>query len=832
LPELELVMPLAAAFRISLYLSLALACAALAYSEGPFLPEMPIIAAFTGLLLLAAYWMEGRWALSLQAANVVGMFLAALLGIWIAYQFFRPGEGLMRQLPWPTSLLPYLGPVLMILIPAKMLRPKHVGDYWAMQGLALLAVALGCAMAGDAVFGLLLIMWVVVFVWNLAAFYFYRESSRGPAPAPSGPGKAERAISLFRSAGRWTAAVIGLSLLLFLITPRAGGGRWELLSRVTMETGVNSESQVDLNRTGSLNVNRELACEVYAETPDGRPKTDLSPTQRWRSWSLVRYESGRWARDVLTNTIHVAERVEPPAASELSSRGSPRPNNQRPRLPDLGPEQYYLTFRLSPKIGFTPILADPVQWRPRPSTAPIIGEIGDIVRAWQQYGDGSFVFAQNRLFQGSTYRQVTTPPVEPDLGPPMHLTDPGAVFSNGVPRLRQEEPARSLKVYPDVLTRVPNLPNLGRWTDELLARLVREGNLPPEVRTERTGFTDVPLRKHHEVIARALEAHLKSSGEYGYTLDLKRVDRRLDPIEDFLYNVKAGHCERFATALVLMLRSERIPAQLVLGFKGFEPRGDGWYEIRQDHAHSWVEVLIERPAPESRAGLIGGGAAAAAAPPTATGDLPPDYHWLSLDPTPDAPAEDPSLLEGLLGSGSKSQSFFRDFILGYDAQTRAKAFAAFVEQIENFGDDLAEGNLPTPLWIALGLVAAYPAWCSLRARRRRRPKPELEEELNATRLARIAPFHARLVAILMEHGFRPRPSQTAREFTSFVSTQLARDPTTAAVAHVPLDAADTYYRVRFGNQSLEESDRRALEEGLNRLDKALDNRRSAVGSRQ
>src|SRR5262249_2010359 len=147
---------------------------ALAYSEGPFLPEMPVIAGVTGLLLLAAYWMEGRWALSLQAANVVGMFLAALLGIWIAYQFFRPGDGLMKQLPWPTSLLPYLGPVLMVLIPAKMLRPKHVGDYWAMQGLGLLAVALGCAMAGDAVFGLVLIAWLVAFVWNLAAFYFYR----------------------------------------------------------------------------------------------------------------------------------------------------------------------------------------------------------------------------------------------------------------------------------------------------------------------------------------------------------------------------------------------------------------------------------------------------------------------------------------------------------------------------------------------------------------------------------------------------------------------------------------------------------------------------------
>jgi protein-glutamine gamma-glutamyltransferase len=843
-------MPLAAAFRTSLYLSLALACAALAYSEGPFLPEMPVVAGFTGLLLLAAYWMEGRWALSLQAANIVGMFLAALLGIWVAYQFFRSGDGLMRQLPWPTSLLPYLGPVLMVLIPAKMLRPKHVGDYWAMQGLGLLAVALGCAMAGDAVFGLLLIAWLVAFVWNLAAFYFYRESSRGLAAAQSDLPKTERSISLFRLAGRWTAGVVGFGLLLFLITPRTGAGRWDLLSRVSMETGVTSESQVDLNRTGSLNINRELACEVYVETPDGQAKTDLSPTQRWRTWSLVRYENGRWARPGLTATINVAEPVEAPAASEFP-RGSPGPNSQRPRLPDFGPEQYYLTFRLSPKIGFTPILADPVAWRPRPATSPIVLESGNMARAWQQYPDGSFTFAPHRALQGATYRQVTAPPVEPDLGPPMHLTRPPglAYLPQSLPGFGLEPAVRPAREFQEVLTRVSNLASLEHWTEKLLDRLISEGKLPAEVHSDREGFTRVALPKHHEAIARALQAHLKTSGEYGYTLDLKRVDRRLDPIEDFLFNVKAGHCERFATALVLMLRSQGIPAQLVLGFKGFEPRGDGWYEIRQDHAHAWAEVLIARPAPpacldllasgasgpmmlrvslQSRSGLIGGGGAAAVAPPSATGDLPPDYHWLTLDPTPDAPTEDPGLLEGLLGSGSKSQSFFRDFILGYDAQARARAFAAFVEQIETFGDDLAEGNLPTSLWVALGLVAAYPAWRSFRARRRRHSKPEPEEELNALRQAQIAPFHARLIEILIEHGFRPRPSQTAREFASFVSTQLAREPTTASVAHVPLDAADTYYRVRFGNESLEEPDRLALEAGLNRLDEALAKRQSAI----
>ena len=37
---------------------------------------------------------------------------------------------------------------------------------------------------------------------------------------------------------------------------------------------------------------------------------------------------------------------------------------------------------------------------------------------------------------------------------------------------------------------------------------------------------------------------------------------------DFLVNVKQGHCERFASALALMLRSQGIPSRVVVGFRG------------------------------------------------------------------------------------------------------------------------------------------------------------------------------------------------------------------------------------------------------------------------
>ena len=78
-----------------------------------------------------------------------------LLVGWIAFQFV-PGRSavLAPRSSSPTKLLPYLGPVLMILIPVKLFRPKHIGDYWAMQGIGLLAVSLGCAMANDLIFGI------------------------------------------------------------------------------------------------------------------------------------------------------------------------------------------------------------------------------------------------------------------------------------------------------------------------------------------------------------------------------------------------------------------------------------------------------------------------------------------------------------------------------------------------------------------------------------------------------------------------------------------------------------------------------------------------------
>jgi hypothetical protein len=90
--------------------------------------------------------------------------------------------------------------------------------------------------------------------------------------------------------------------------------------------------------------------------------------------------------------------------------------------------------------------------------------------------------------------------------------------------------------------------------------------------------------------AARLEAYL--IGNYAYTLDF--VGRGGDrPIEDFLFRYKSGHCEYFASSMVLLLRAEHVPARLVTGFLGGEYNPlEGYYIVRQSNAHAWVEAWL------------------------------------------------------------------------------------------------------------------------------------------------------------------------------------------------------------------------------------------------
>ncbi|HQP93798.1 MAG TPA: DUF3488 and transglutaminase-like domain-containing protein [Thermoanaerobaculia bacterium] len=92
---------------------------------------------------------------------------------------------------------------------------------------------------------------------------------------------------------------------------------------------------------------------------------------------------------------------------------------------------------------------------------------------------------------------------------------------------------------------------------------------------------------------RAVRIEQRLRTEYAYSGEF--VGRGgADPISDFLFRSRAGHCEYFASAMVLLLRAEGIPARLVTGFLGAET--SSWEKgliVRQGNAHAWVEGYVE-----------------------------------------------------------------------------------------------------------------------------------------------------------------------------------------------------------------------------------------------
>jgi transglutaminase-like putative cysteine protease len=90
--------------------------------------------------------------------------------------------------------------------------------------------------------------------------------------------------------------------------------------------------------------------------------------------------------------------------------------------------------------------------------------------------------------------------------------------------------------------------------------------------------------------AQRIESHLQR--DFEYSLDyVGRTGKQ--PLEDFLFTTHRGHCEYFASAMVLLLRTQGIPARLVTGFLGAEySLWDRAYVVRQSNAHAWVEAWV------------------------------------------------------------------------------------------------------------------------------------------------------------------------------------------------------------------------------------------------
>jgi hypothetical protein len=289
--------------------------------------------------------------------------------------------------------------------------------------------------------------------------------------------------------------------------------------------------------------------------------------------------------------------------------------------------------------------------------------------------------------------------------------------------------------------------------------------------------------------ARAVESYLRDN--YGYSLQMKAGGA--DPLADFLFNVKQGHCEYFATALAVMLRTQGIATRIVNGFlPGEYNSAAGAFTVRQSDAHSWVEVYF-----------------------------PQTNSWMTFDPTPPAgrTSHERTGLAGALSKYSEAlELMWFQYVVGYDKDEQRSLVTSFrktlfdlqgsssrkLEQLRN-----AFPRLMRPIIvgaISLGLLIAL-LFVGRRVQRlgwRQGVRVwQTTTELERTRVD----FYARWLRALERRGIRRELYQTPLEFAAACGVSEAYPITEA------------YNRVRFGNEDLTATDRRAIEEALTHLEK-------------
>lgn len=138
------------------------------------------------------------------------------------------------------------------------------------------------------------------------------------------------------------------------------------------------------------------------------------------------------------------------------------------------------------------------------------------------------------------------------------------------------------------------------------ANLQLPTELPSRVRALAAAITKGDRTEYQMVVD--VEAYLQSYETYD-TQNVPVPGRNQDYVDQFLFESHRGYCNNFSSAMAVMLRTLGVPARWVTGFAAGteipDYQGAGFqYEIREEDAHSWVEVYF------------------------------PNIGWIPFDPTP------------------------------------------------------------------------------------------------------------------------------------------------------------------------------------------------------
>jgi len=258
---------------------------------------------------------------------------------------------------------------------------------------------------------------------------------------------------------------------------------------------------------------------------------------------------------------------------------------------------------------------------------------------------------------------------------------------------------------------------------------------------------------------------------YRYTRELPGPTP--DPLAHFLFERREGHCEYFASALTILLRSAGVPARVAAGYFGAHwVEAGGYYVVREGDAHAWTEAWI------------------------------PGQGWTRFDATP--PDDRAGTAEGLVAGAVELLDLLRywwaGWVLDFDRSAQvglAKSVAEAFSGREGAGAGLSRAArvIVQAVLVAAAATLAFRTrrrWLAMRGR-------------NLPRAQRDAALLYRAIKRdLRRKGARLPPGATGSEWAA------AAERLAPANAPSIREAIDAYEAARFGNRAIPAARLRAL----------------------
>jgi protein-glutamine gamma-glutamyltransferase len=494
--------------------------------------------------------------------------------VFLAIAVFQVG----RSFP-DVDLSPFLNFVLFLLV-VKLCQRRSNRDYLQVFIMSFLVMLAAAWMATSVVFIVGFGIYVLLSTWALILFHLRREIEDNYIVRHASENHAEqvtatRVLNSRRVVGLAFFSVTGLvalvvllgSTLVFALVPRVGLGF--ILGGVRRQVGIAGfTDEVKLGMHGLIsNDNRTVV--LRAQVPSVASFTSEADRERaisslyWRGTVYDTYQDGQWLRSrndkARTRLLPARFMADTSRGYELADPLADNPPLARRALLEGTVEQNIEIVALTHPVAFA--IDRPVFFE-----APPIAIGSFTATDFEARWSGEVSLRMFRISPANPYDRHQA--MTDFLGAHYHVFSREGSKNNSrggyypMERLPDGSLDNYLSVPPSLTPRVA-----------ALAQRITAGRASPAAK------------------AQAVVEWLQQT--HSYTTDLKRDESIADPVEDFLFAEKAGHCEYFASAAALLLRLASVPTRYVNGFLGGEWNAmQKAITVRENRAHSWVEAYL------------------------------------------------------------------------------------------------------------------------------------------------------------------------------------------------------------------------------------------------